>query len=94
MMSVVHDCLRRDAELYSKCLHSTSNHAIKKARPEPEALFFPGSSSTCSGENVKRPFMEAVKSVQTTVNVQMETSDEWSPSGVRTGTGAVQYVYQ
>ena len=24
----------------------------------------------------------------------METSDEWSPSGVRTGTGAVQYIYQ
>ena len=28
------------------------------------------------------------------LNVQMETSDEWSPSGVRTGTGAVQYIYQ
>ena len=27
-------------------------------------------------------------------SVQMETSDEWSPSGVRTGTGAVQYIYQ
>ena len=28
------------------------------------------------------------------LNVWMETSDEWSPSGVRTGTGAVQYIYQ
>ena len=28
------------------------------------------------------------------LNVQMETSDEWSPSGVRTGTGAVQCIYQ
>ena len=26
-------------------------------------------------------------------SVRMETSDEWSPSGVRTGTGAVQYIY-
>ena len=28
------------------------------------------------------------------LNVQMESSDEWSPSGVRTGTGAVQYIHQ
>ena len=28
------------------------------------------------------------------LNVRMETSDERSPSGVRTGTGAVQYIYQ
>jgi len=28
------------------------------------------------------------------LNVQMETSDEWSPSGVCTGTGAVQYIHQ
>jgi len=28
------------------------------------------------------------------LNVQMEASDEWSPSRVLTGTGAVQYIYQ
>ena len=28
------------------------------------------------------------------LNVRMETGDEWSPSGVRTGTGAVQCIYQ
>ena len=29
------------------------------------------------------------------LNVRMETSDEWSPSGVHTGTGSVLiYIYQ
>lgn len=67
--SVVFYCLNGDAELYSKCLHSTSNHAIRKAGWWPGELIFPRSAATCGGGDIKRPFTEAVKSVQTTGGV-------------------------